>query len=110
MTWSCPALAARIRRRLVARYGNDIVIIHGNEPWVDASFAAAAKELGVTVKARVIDRKNTGFPTIGQRNRELLLTTTFRHCGSDTSWHSIVSPRRRDQPTAKTLRHRFAGS
>ena len=45
--WSCPDLAARILRRLVARYGRDIVIIHGNEPGVDASFAAAAKEMGI---------------------------------------------------------------
>ena len=71
--WSCPDLAARILRRLVARYGREIVIIHANEQGVDASFAAAAKELGVTTEARVIDRKNTGFPTVGQRNRELLL-------------------------------------
>src|SRR5271154_6883758 len=72
--WSCPDLAARILRRLVARYGRDMVIIHGNEPGVDASFAAAAKELGITAEARVIDRKNTGFPTVGQRNRELFLS------------------------------------
>jgi hypothetical protein len=71
--WSCPDLAARILRRLVARYGRDIVIIHGNEPGVDASFDAAAKEMGLIVETRVIDRKNTGFPTVGQRNRELLL-------------------------------------
>jgi YspA, cpYpsA-related SLOG family len=71
--WSCPDLAARILRRLVARYGRDIVIIHGNEPGVDASFDAAAKEMALNVEARVINRKNTGFPTVGQRNRELLL-------------------------------------
>ena len=71
--WSCPDLASRLLRRLVARYGRDLVIIHGNEPGVDASFAAAATELGITAEARVIDRKNTGFPTVGQRNRELLL-------------------------------------
>ena len=71
--WSCPDLAARILRRLVARCGRDIVIIHGNEPGVDALFDAAAKEIGLNVETRVIDRKNTGFPTIGQRNRELLL-------------------------------------
>jgi hypothetical protein len=71
--WCCPDLAARILRRLVARYGHDIVIIHGNEPGVDASFAASAKELGITAEARVIERKNTGFPMVGQRNRELLL-------------------------------------
>jgi hypothetical protein len=71
--WSCPDLAARILRRLVARYGRDIVIIHGNEPGVDASFDAAAKEMGLKVEARVINRKITGFPTVGQRNRELLI-------------------------------------
>jgi hypothetical protein len=71
--WSCPDLATRILRRLVARYGRDIIIIHGNEPGVDASFDVAAKEMSLTVETRVIDRKNTGFPTVGQRNRELLL-------------------------------------
>ena len=70
--WSCPDLAARILRRLIARYGRDIVIIHGNEPGVDASFDAAAQAMGIRTEARVIDRKNTGFPTVGQRNRELL--------------------------------------
>jgi hypothetical protein len=71
--WTCPDLAARTLRQLVARYGRAIIIVHGNEPGVDSSFAAAAKELGIAVEARVIDRKNTGFPTVGQPNRELLL-------------------------------------
>ncbi len=71
--WECRELATRVLRRLVARYGPEIVIIQGNEPGVDSSFAAAAKELGVTAELRVIDRKNTGFPTVGQRHRELLL-------------------------------------
>jgi YspA, cpYpsA-related SLOG family len=71
--WECRELASRVLRRLVARYGRDIVIIHGNEPGVDQAFAAAAKEVGVTAEVRVIDRKNTGFPTIGQRNCELLM-------------------------------------
>jgi hypothetical protein len=71
--WSCLDFAARILRRLVAHYGRDIVIIHGNEPGVDASFDAAARELGIMAETRVIDRKTTGFPTVGQRNRELLL-------------------------------------
>ena len=71
--WVCDDLAMVVLNRLIARYGRDIVIIHGDEPGVDASFDAAAKELGITVEARVIDWKNTGFPTVGQRNRELLL-------------------------------------
>jgi hypothetical protein len=74
--WECRELAARVLRRLVARYGPDIVIIHGNEPGVDSSFAAAAKELGVTAEARVMDRHRTGHPTVGQRSRELLLVGT----------------------------------
>jgi hypothetical protein len=109
--WSCPDLAARILRRLVARYGRDIVIIHGNEPGVDASFDAAAKEMGLIVETRVIDRKNTGFPTVGQRNRELLLggADMYRgsrsHCGvpqdarlcpaSLTGWNPDVWDRER---------------
>jgi YspA, cpYpsA-related SLOG family len=71
--WQCRELAERVLRRLVARYGPDIVIIHGNEPGVDSSFAAAATELGVATEMRVIDRHRTGHPTVGQRNRELLL-------------------------------------
>ena len=70
--WECRELASRVLRRLVARYGPDIVIIHGNEPGVDSSFAAAAKEMGLTAEARVIDRRQTLHPTIGAKNRELL--------------------------------------
>ena len=71
--WECHDLAARVLRRLVARYGPEIVVIHGNEPGVDSSFAAAAKEIGVTAEARVIERKGTGLPTVGTRNRDLFL-------------------------------------
>jgi hypothetical protein len=39
----CRDLAPRVPRRLVARCGPDIVIIHGNEPGVESSFAAAAR-------------------------------------------------------------------
>jgi hypothetical protein len=46
--WDFYEMAARVVRRLVARYGPDIVIIHGNELGVDAAFAASAKGLGVT--------------------------------------------------------------
>jgi hypothetical protein len=49
-----------------------LVIVHGHEPGVAKAFAAAAKELGVTAEVRVIDRGTTGFPTVEQRNWELL--------------------------------------
>ena len=54
-------------------YGPGIVIIHGNQPGVDTAFATAAKELGVTAEPRVIDRNQSGHPTIGARNRALLM-------------------------------------
>jgi hypothetical protein len=49
------ARTSRILRRLVARYDPDIVSIHGDEPGVDGSFAAAAKEPGVTAEPRGIE-------------------------------------------------------
>ena len=61
--WECRDLAAGVLSCLVAGYGPDIVIIHGNEPGVDSSFAAAARELDATEEVRVIDRNQTVFPT-----------------------------------------------
>ena len=71
--WQCDELAKVVVNRLIARYGPVVVIVHGNEPGVDNSIATAAKDLGATAEARVIDRKQTGHPTIGARNCELFL-------------------------------------
>jgi YspA, cpYpsA-related SLOG family len=60
--WSCPDLAARILRRLVARYGCDIAIIHGNEPGIDASFAAAGDVRG---RLDRLDRRDRPAPAEG---------------------------------------------
>jgi hypothetical protein len=49
--WACHQLAASILRRLVTRYGPDLVIVHGDSTGVDESFATAAKGLGLTVEA-----------------------------------------------------------
>src|SRR5262249_33867496 len=49
--WNCHVLAATILRRLVARYGPDLTIIHGESTGVDESFATAAKGLGLHVEA-----------------------------------------------------------
>ena len=58
--WACHQLAASIIRRLVARYGPDIVIVHGDSTGVDESFAAAAKGQGVAVEAHPADCGNPG--------------------------------------------------
>lgn len=49
-SWYCPGLAEIIVNRLIARHGPDLVIVHGEAPGVDQSFAEAAEELGVDVE------------------------------------------------------------
>jgi len=41
--WPCHRLASAILRRMVARNGPDIVIVHGDEAGVAESFTTAAK-------------------------------------------------------------------
>jgi hypothetical protein len=41
-SWPCDGLAAGILRRLLNRYGADIVIAHGGRPGVDEAFSQAA--------------------------------------------------------------------
>jgi hypothetical protein len=55
--WGCHELAAAILRRLVARYGKDIVIVHGGAPGVDESFATASRGLGIAVEPHRADWK-----------------------------------------------------
>jgi hypothetical protein len=60
----CRELATTILRRLLARYGPDIVIIHGGESGVDESFSAACQELGLTTEVRLANWHRTGLPTV----------------------------------------------
>jgi hypothetical protein len=71
--WNCPALAEQIVNRLLARYGPEITIVHGGEPGVDQAVAMACKQLGVPVEPRLIQWHQTGLPTIGTKNRELIM-------------------------------------
>jgi len=70
--WPCDDLAMVVLNRLVARYGRDIVIVHGGCPGVDESFNNACKSLGITVEVRLESWPQTRTPTIGNRNRELI--------------------------------------
>ena len=70
--WVCDDLAMVVLNRLIARYGRDIVIVHGGCPGVDESFNKACKSLGITVEVRLASWPQTGTPTIGTRNRELI--------------------------------------
>ena len=70
--WNCSELAEQIVTRLLARYGPTIVIIHGGEPGVDHAVAAACQELAVRAEPRLVSFHQTGLPTIGAKNLELI--------------------------------------
>jgi hypothetical protein len=70
--WSCHQLATAILRRLVARYGPDIVIVHGDATGVDESFATAAKGLGIAVEAHPADWDRLGKRAGPIRNQQMV--------------------------------------
>jgi hypothetical protein len=45
--WKCDALAVRVVRRLVARYGRALVVVHDGAPGAATAFDAACLRLGV---------------------------------------------------------------
>jgi YspA, cpYpsA-related SLOG family len=70
--WACDELAMVVLQRLIARYGPDIVIVHGGAVGVDEAFNKACKSLGIAVEVRLAEWPQTGTPTISTRNRELI--------------------------------------
>jgi hypothetical protein len=70
--WACHKLAAEILRRLITRYGPDLVIVHGDATGVDESFGTAAKGFGLTIEAHPA-RWHTFGPAAGpMRNEEMV--------------------------------------
>jgi hypothetical protein len=47
--WHCPDSAEKIVGRLLARYGADLLIVHGGESGVDEAVATACLKLRVSV-------------------------------------------------------------
>jgi len=70
--WTCNQLAVRILRRLVARYGPEIVIVHGGDPGVDESFSMACRGLGVAAEACLSDWYRAGSPPGPKRNQAMV--------------------------------------
>jgi hypothetical protein len=68
--WICPKLATSIVRRLVARYGPGITIIHGGGPGVDNSFTSACRGLGIGTEPHLADWKGLGNIAGPVRNKE----------------------------------------
>jgi hypothetical protein len=55
--WACRDLATAILRRLIQRYGPDLVIVHGGGCGVDQSFDTACHELGIKVEAHPVNHE-----------------------------------------------------
>jgi hypothetical protein len=70
--WTCPKLATSIVRRLVARYGPGITIIHGGGAGVDNSFASASRDLGISTEPHFADWKGLGNIAGPVRNKEMV--------------------------------------
>jgi hypothetical protein len=70
--WPCHRLASAILRRMVARYGPDIVIVHGDDTGVAESFATAARGQRIKTEEHIADFGRLGKEAIRFRNREML--------------------------------------
>jgi YspA, cpYpsA-related SLOG family len=70
--WRCDDLAEQILSRLLARYGPDLVIVHGGACGVDNAFDEACRELGIVAEAHLADGRGLGNIAGPQRNREIV--------------------------------------
>lgn len=70
--WACHHLAAGIIRRLEARYGPDIVIVHGAATGVDESFDTAAMGLGIATEPHPADWERLGKRAGPIRNQAMV--------------------------------------
>ena len=52
--WRCTDLAERVVRRLIARYGTQLVIVHGYNSGVDTAFDDAARAAGIVTEPHAI--------------------------------------------------------
>jgi hypothetical protein len=70
--WTCPKLAASIVRRLVARYGPGITIIHGGGPGVDNAFVSACRDLGISTEPHLANWKGLRDIAVPVRNKQMV--------------------------------------
>jgi hypothetical protein len=70
--WRCDDLAEQVLNRLLARYGPDLVIIHGGAAGIDQSFSVAGEALGLDVEPHLADWKGLGNVAGPARNREMV--------------------------------------
>lgn len=70
--FNCPDLAREILDKVVDKHGRDLVLVHGCGNGVDASFAQAARDIGLTVEAHFADWRDGGLSAGPKRNQEMV--------------------------------------
>jgi hypothetical protein len=70
--WPCHKLAAAVLHRMTARYGPDIVIVHGDDTGASESFALTAKGQRIKAEEHVADFDQLGDGAIRFRNHAML--------------------------------------
>jgi YspA, cpYpsA-related SLOG family len=70
--WSCTDLAERVVNRLIAKYGYDLVIVHGGANGAYQAFAVACRNLGIAAEPHVADWRGLGNIAGPARNREMV--------------------------------------
>jgi YspA, cpYpsA-related SLOG family len=58
--WACDGLAYSILRRIIARHGLEVVIIHAGGCGVDNSFSRAAEARGLTIELHLLQIHHLG--------------------------------------------------
>jgi hypothetical protein len=70
--WSCYELAKGVVRRLIARFGPGVTIVHSGAPGVDQSFQRACVELQIPVEPHVADWQGLGDAAGPVRNQKMV--------------------------------------
>jgi hypothetical protein len=70
--WACTDLAERVVNRLIAKYGYDLVVVHGGACGVDEAFAEACRHLAIKAEPHVTDWRSLGNIAGPARNREMV--------------------------------------
>jgi hypothetical protein len=68
----CNDLAEQTVNRVLARYGPDLVIIHGGAPGVDNAFATACRKLGIVAEPHVADWRGLSNVAGPARNQAMV--------------------------------------
>jgi hypothetical protein len=70
--WNCTGLAGSIVNRLMERHGTQLIVVHGAARGVDAAFAQACNDLGVTHEPHPADWDVYGKGAGPRRNQAMV--------------------------------------